>query len=234
MQSRVGMSRKLAVASWSLSCFSKEGGRPGPECCYLIYQDYIPPLPPSRGSTPPFSSSVPAAAAAWSLLLLLLLASHLRLALLVAAACCLRAWCCWLRFAAVAVWGCWLLLVLKKAYSIESRVVAFPLSREAMLISLYPEQACTGMYPPHNPQDYKSECAIRYPCRSKDDTYCTHERQNPVRCLNGLFASLMVVRVPCSSDREHARALRRSIRSLTHVRAQPLDVNRAHRCWLHR
>ena len=77
-------SRKLAVASWSLFCFSKEGGSPGPECCYLIYQDYT---PPSRGSTPPLSSSVPAAAA-WSLLLLL--ASHLRLALgclLVAAAC---------------------------------------------------------------------------------------------------------------------------------------------------
>ena len=37
-------SRKLAVASWSLSCFSKEGGSPGPECCYLIYQDYTPPL----------------------------------------------------------------------------------------------------------------------------------------------------------------------------------------------
>ena len=36
-------SRKLAVASWSLSCFSKEGGSPGPECCYLIYQDYNPP-----------------------------------------------------------------------------------------------------------------------------------------------------------------------------------------------
>ena len=32
-------SRKLAVASWSLSCFSKEGGSPGPECYYLIYQD---------------------------------------------------------------------------------------------------------------------------------------------------------------------------------------------------
>ena len=90
-------SRKLAVASWSLSCFSKEGGSPGPECCYLLYQDYTPP-PPSRGSTPPFSSSVPAAAAAWSLLLLL--ASHLRLALgclLVAAACMLgAAGCSWL------------------------------------------------------------------------------------------------------------------------------------------
>lgn len=90
------------------------------------------------------------------------------------------------------------------------------------------------MYPPHNPQEYKSECTIRYPCRSKDDTYYTHEWQNPVRCLNGLFASLMVVRVPCSSDREHAQALRRSLRSLTHVRMQPLDVNHAHRCWLHR
>ena len=90
------------------------------------------------------------------------------------------------------------------------------------------------MYPPHNPQEYKSECTIRYPCRSKDDTYYTHERQNPVRCLNGLFASLMVVRVPSSSDREHAQALRRSLRSLTHVRMQPLDVNHAHRCWLHR
>ena len=80
--------------------------------------------------------------------------------LLVAAACCLHAWlaacwllllaacmlaaagcwlpaaCCLLRFAAVAVWGCWLLLGLKKAYSLESRVVAFPLSRETMLISL--------------------------------------------------------------------------------------------------
>ena len=44
----------------------------------------------------------------------------------------------------------------------------------------------------------------------------------------------MVVRVPCSSDREHAQALRRSLRSLTHVRVQPLDVNHAHRCWLHR
>ena len=37
------LSRKLAVASWSLSCFSKEGGSPGPECYYLIYQDYTPP-----------------------------------------------------------------------------------------------------------------------------------------------------------------------------------------------
>ena len=44
----------------------------------------------------------------------------------------------------------------------------------------------------------------------------------------------MVVRVPFSSDREHAQALRRSLRSLTHVRMQPLDVNHAHRCWLHR
>ena len=35
-----GSSRKLAVAS---SCFSKEGGSPGPECCYLIYQGYTPP-----------------------------------------------------------------------------------------------------------------------------------------------------------------------------------------------
>ena len=44
----------------------------------------------------------------------------------------------------------------------------------------------------------------------------------------------MVVSVPCSSDREHAQALRRSLRSLTHVRTQPLDVNHAQRCWLHR
>ena len=96
----VPKSRKLAVASWSLSCFSKEGGSPGPECCYLIYQDYT---PPPRGvqlhPTPP------------RYLLLLLLASHLRLALgclLVAAACMLAAagcWlpaaCCLLRFAVV-------------------------------------------------------------------------------------------------------------------------------------
>ena len=40
------ISRKLAVASWSLSCFSKEGGSPGPECCYLICQDYTPRPPP--------------------------------------------------------------------------------------------------------------------------------------------------------------------------------------------
>ena len=66
---------------------------------------------------------------------------------LLAGCCCLLlAWlpaaCCLLRFAAVAVWGCWLLLVLKKANSLEPRVVAFPLSRETMLIlmliSLYP------------------------------------------------------------------------------------------------
>ena len=44
----------------------------------------------------------------------------------------------------------------------------------------------------------------------------------------------MVVRVPCSSDGERAQALRRSLRSLTHVRMQPLDVYHAHRCWLHR
>ena len=36
-------SRKLAVASWSLSCFSKEGGSRGPECRYLIYQALTPP-----------------------------------------------------------------------------------------------------------------------------------------------------------------------------------------------
>ena len=58
--------------------------------------------------------------------------------MLAAAGCWLPAACCLLRFAAVAVWGCWLLLVLKKACSLESRVVAFPLSRETMLISLYP------------------------------------------------------------------------------------------------
>ena len=62
---------------------------------------------------------------------------------LLAGCCCLLlAWlpaaCCLLRFAAVAVWGCWLLLVLQKANSLESRVVAFPLSRETILISLYP------------------------------------------------------------------------------------------------
>ena len=34
--------------------------------------------------------------------------------------------------------------------------------------------------------------------------------------------------------RGDAQALRRSLRSLTHVRMQPLDVNHAHRCWLHR
>ena len=44
----------------------------------------------------------------------------------------------------------------------------------------------------------------------------------------------MVIRVPCSSDREYAQVLRRSLRSLTHVRMQPLDVNHAYRCWLHR
>ena len=38
-------SRKLAVASWSLSCFSKEGGSRGPECRYLIYQALTPPPP---------------------------------------------------------------------------------------------------------------------------------------------------------------------------------------------
>ena len=50
------------------------------------------------------------------------------------------------------------------------------------------------MYPPHNPQEYKSECTIRYPCRSKDDTYCTHEWHNPVRCLNGLFPLSMQIK----------------------------------------
>ena len=40
-----------------------------------------------------------------------------------AAGCWLPAACCLLRFAALAVWGCWLLLVLKKAYSLESRAV---------------------------------------------------------------------------------------------------------------
>ena len=121
------LSRKLAVASWSLSCFSKEGGSPGPECYYLIYQDYTPPL---AG----FNST------------LLLLGTCCCCLVAVAAACCLLAaagcWlpaaCCLLRFAAVAVWGCWLLLVLKKVYSLELRVAAFPLSRETMLISLYP------------------------------------------------------------------------------------------------
>ena len=55
--------------------------------------------------------------------------------MLAAAGCWLPAACCLLRFAGVAVWGCWLLLVLKKAYSLESRVVAFPLS--ISLRSLY-------------------------------------------------------------------------------------------------
>ena len=99
----------ITKASWSLSCFSKEGGSPGPECCYLIYQDYTLP-PPSRGSTPPFSSSVPAAAAAWSLLLLLL-ASRLLAAcwLLLLAACMLGAAGCLLLAACMlAAAGCWL------------------------------------------------------------------------------------------------------------------------------
>ena len=51
----------MVLGSWSLSCFSKEGGSRGPECRYLIYQALT---PPPAGSTPPFSS-VPAAA--WSL-----------------------------------------------------------------------------------------------------------------------------------------------------------------------
>ena len=98
------LSRKLAVASWSPSCFSKEGGSPGPECCYLIYQDYT---PPPRGvqlhPSPP----------RYLLLLLLLLASHLRLALgclLVAAACCLHACCCWMLAACCLLSApfCWL------------------------------------------------------------------------------------------------------------------------------
>ena len=55
--------------------------------------------------------------------------------LLLDAGCLLLVVC--IRFAGVAVRGC-LLLVLKKAYSLESRVVAFPLSRETMLMSLYP------------------------------------------------------------------------------------------------
>ena len=131
-------SRKLAVASWSLSCFSKDGGSPGPECCYLIYQDYTP-LPPLAGFNSTFSSSVPAAAAAgissapssWLLAgcCCLLLARLVRLDalgwLLLLAACMLAAAGCWLPAAC-----CLLLLVLKKAYSLEPRVVAFPLSRE--------------------------------------------------------------------------------------------------------
>ena len=42
-QDSLHKSRKLAVASWSLFCFSKEGGSRGPECRYLIYQALTPP-----------------------------------------------------------------------------------------------------------------------------------------------------------------------------------------------
>ena len=153
------MSRKLAVASWSLSCFSKEGGSPGPECCYLIYQDYTPPLAGFK----PFSSSVPAAAAAaWSLLLLP--ASHLRLALgclLVAAACCLHACCCWMLAACCLLFApfcCCCCLGLLAAFGAE----------ESLFVRIESSKKLV-------PQNYKSECTIRYPCRSKDDTYYTHE-----------------------------------------------------------
>ena len=143
----IAMSRKLAVASWSLSCFSKEGGSPGPECYYLIYQDYT---PPPRGvqlhPSPP------------RYLLLLLGRCCLQFAclvlldalgcLLVAAACCLHACCCWVLAACCllsAPFCCCCCLGLLAAVGAEESlfvriesIVALPLSRETMLISLYP------------------------------------------------------------------------------------------------
>ena len=79
-------SRKLAVASWSLSCFSKEGGSPGLECFHLIYQDYN---PPPRGvqlhPSPP------------------------RYLLLLLGRCCCC--CCWHLIFAWLLAACWLLLL---------------------------------------------------------------------------------------------------------------------------
>ena len=96
------LSRKLAVASWSPSCFSKEGGSPGPECCYLIYQDYTPPLA-GFSSTLLLLGTCCCCCCCWHLICAWLLAACwlllLAACMLAAAGCWLPAACCLLRFA---------------------------------------------------------------------------------------------------------------------------------------